>query len=191
MSEELWHRWITDITLNIPAGGSAADGIDEMLKIAREKNLSVHAEINDIWVSVSPGDEAKKILELFHQGKKDLAEAEEAKSQTPYRRVVLYRDENVEIVLIFWPKGVRSRPHDHGKSHGITIVLKGLVFDITFDKKTKELVHVGIHEADLSRGMEESPKQIHIVGNASREEEAITLHIYAPQLKMKYYDDLA
>lgn len=190
MADELWHHWITDITLNIPAG-TIVGSIKEMLKVAREKNANVHAELNDIWVSVSPEDRANKILELFQQAQKDLAEAEKAKPQTPYRRITLYLDEKVEIVLIFWPKGVRSRPHDHGKSHGITVVLKGTIFDMTFDKKTKELIHAGTHVADLSKIMEESPKQIHIIGNASKEEEAITLHIYTPPLKMKYYDDLA
>lgn len=190
---EQWHRWITDITLNIPAGGTVLDGIKEMLKIARTHNVSVHSEIKDLWVSVGPTDKADKILALFHQAQKDREEAEEAKEKatTSYKREVLRRTKKIEIALITWPKGSVSRPHDHGESSGITIVLRGSVFEKVFDKKTKMFLRHDIHPANLNASFEESPNRIHIVGNANPDEEAITLHIYMPPLKMKFYDDLA
>lgn len=108
-----------------------------------------------------------------------------------YKREILFRDKETEIVRIIWPRNSKSRPHDHGESRGITIVLKGSVFELVFDKKTKIFLRHEIHPANLNASFEESPRYIHIIGNARPDMEAVTLHVYTPPLKMKFYDDLA
>ncbi|MDO8466645.1 MAG: cysteine dioxygenase family protein [bacterium] len=192
MQTESWHRWITDITLDIPAG-TILGAIQEMVRISRFSNARVHADINDIWMCVSPDETSLEVMELYKQANRErnLAEKARRKKKPCYKREVLYADAKMEIVRIVWLPGSKSRPHDHGKSHGVTIVLKGSVFEKVFDKKTKMFLRSEIHPANLNASFDESPRLIHIIGNARPDMEAITLHIYMPPLKMKFYDDLA
>ncbi len=108
-----------------------------------------------------------------------------------YKRKILHRDQEMEIVRIDWPVGSKSRPHDHGDSRGCTIVLKGSVFEKTFDRKDKMFLRDNIHPANISEIFEESPRYIHIIGNANPDIEAVTLHVYMPPLKMNFYDELS
>ena len=192
MHTESWHRWISDITLDIPACPTILEAVQEMVQVASFSNARVHADINDIWVCVSPGEIPLEIMARYKQAAKERRLAEKAaRKKTHYCRAVLYADKEMEIVRISWPKGSKSRPHDHGDSRGCTIVLKGSIFEKTFDRKNKMFLRDDIHPANIGETFEESPRYIHIVGNANPDEEAVTLHVYMPPLKMNYYDDLA
>ncbi|MEJ8546906.1 cysteine dioxygenase family protein [Brevibacillus borstelensis] len=48
----------------------------------------------------------------------------------PYGREVLFRTDDVEIVLIYLPPGHESAPHDHGSSFGWECVLQGELINI-------------------------------------------------------------
>ena len=104
-----------------------------------------------------------------------------------YGRTTLYADDKMEAVLIDWPPGVRSAPHDHGTSHGMIRVLEGMVYCDNFSKKTKKFTSrlVG-GKGDM---LYETPDIIHIMGNNSKTKRAQALHIYTPPLKMKVYSD--
>lgn len=102
-----------------------------------------------------------------------------------YGRTVLYADDKVDVVLIEWPPGVQSAPHDHGTSHGMIRVLEGAVFCDNFSKKTKRFQTRLIGRAgDM---LYETPDIVHVMGNHSKEKWARAVHIYTPPLKMKTY----
>jgi quercetin dioxygenase-like cupin family protein len=106
-----------------------------------------------------------------------------------YGRTVLYSDDNVDVVLIEWPPGVRSPAHDHGISHGMIRILEGSVYCDNFSKKTKKFISrlVG-RKGDM---LFETPDIVHIMGNQSQTKRALAIHIYTPPLKMKTYTDAA
>lgn len=106
-----------------------------------------------------------------------------------YKREVLKRTDEYEIVLITWPPSSKSPAHDHGNSHGWTKVLKGIVCEKSFDKDTKSFIAERLNF--VGEEFSEEPDIIHIVSNLSDAEEAQTLHYYAPPLKMNFYPDLA
>ncbi len=103
-----------------------------------------------------------------------------------YKREVLYSDEFTEIVLITWPAGSKSAPHDHGKSFGMVLVLKGEVYEKRYGKSSKK--GMGVRHYKVREVMEEGPDLIHVMGNSS-DEEAQTLHVYQPPLKMNFYEE--
>ncbi|TSC83213.1 MAG: hypothetical protein G01um101419_123 [Parcubacteria group bacterium Gr01-1014_19] len=107
----------------------------------------------------------------------------------PYKRIILYHDDQVQVVMIFWPIGSRTRPHDHGDSMGFTILISGGLFEQIFDQKTKELRRLRTFDKPGAE-FKETPEMIHVVGQYGIEE-AVSLHIYLPPLKMTYYDELA
>ena len=103
-----------------------------------------------------------------------------------YKRRVIYQDKNLELVIILWPPGVSSPPHDHGKSRGAALVVQGRVFAEDYSKHTKKFISRGVF--GVGQCLAEDPSVIHVVGNNSRTRQAVTLHIYIPPLKMKFYD---
>ncbi|MEK7641212.1 MAG: cysteine dioxygenase family protein [Patescibacteria group bacterium] len=107
----------------------------------------------------------------------------------PYERIILRHDDKMQVVLIIWPKGSRTRPHDHGNSMGFTILISGGLFEQIFDQKSKELRHVRAFDQPGDE-FKETPEMIHVVGQYG-EGEAVSLHIYLPPLNMTYYDELA
>jgi predicted metal-dependent enzyme (double-stranded beta helix superfamily) len=104
----------------------------------------------------------------------------------PYKRKVLYRDKKIEIVLCTWPPGSESKFHDHGKSVGKILVLKGFVFNRAYSKSRKMWLPVVVHTENDT--IVETPDIIHTMGNCS-DKEAQTLHWYSPPLKMKIYKE--
>jgi quercetin dioxygenase-like cupin family protein len=96
-----------------------------------------------------------------------------------YRRNVLYRGNGMEIVEIIWPAGARTPKHDHGSS-GVCWVLQGSVVEVREGKKTRATKGAQMFEIPF--------ETVHIVGN-EEPEEAITLHVYTPELTMTTYPD--
>ena len=107
-------------------------------------------------------------------------------SENGYKRKVLYANKTVEAIWITWSPGAKSKPHDHGISTGKIWVAKGQIFQKIFDKKTKEMKNLLMYSAGET--LEETPDIIHIMGNPSQTEEAETLHVYSPPLKMTDYE---
>ena len=108
------------------------------------------------------------------------------KNALSYQREVIYKDKRVERVLITWPVGSKSLPHDHGKSRGRIRVIYGEVYENVFDKKTKKFLWQTFNIAGSF--FEETPEIIHVMGNAGPHE-AKTEHEYRPPLKMRNYSE--
>jgi len=105
----------------------------------------------------------------------------------PYKRQVLYKNKDVEVVLITWPAKAISLAHDHGRSSGLIRVIKGSVYQDVYSKKTKRLIKKLIYRTNDI--ILENPELIHIMGNNSKTSIAQTLHVYTPPLTMKVYTD--
>lgn len=104
----------------------------------------------------------------------------------PYEREIVFQNEDAELVKVTWPAGSTSVAHDHGESYGLIRILEGKIFQKVFDKNTKE--GVGRSEHGVGEVFLETPEIIHIMGNASDSDIAVTLHYYSPRLKMENYD---
>jgi len=104
-----------------------------------------------------------------------------------YTRETRYKDDDVEVVLITWPPECVSRKHDHGESHGMIRVLSGKIFEKRYKKE--DGTFLGRFEYVEGDVVIEIPDIAHIMGNASTEEDAQTLHCYTPLLQMTFYDD--
>lgn len=115
-------------------------------------------------------------------------EGRETKPANSYTRRILWRSDTEEEVRTIWPPGAKSVAHDHGDSHGWTMVTSGTLHVKTFDKATL----VVINECDYKPGevFEEISDEIHLVSNLGSEE-ATAFHRYSPPLKMKAYPNLA
>ncbi len=107
-------------------------------------------------------------------------------SEVAYKREVLYGDQFTEIVLIIWPPGSKTLPHDHGESQGQVLVLSGEVYEKRYGKNSKK--KLGQRYYKTRETIDEGPGVIHIMGN-NGPEEASTLHVYQPPLKMNFYDE--
>lgn len=109
-----------------------------------------------------------------------------AKSNSPYKRDIIYKDARVEVVFVTWPKGALSLPHDHGSSSGYIQVVEGKVYHDVFNKKTKKFLRTETFGPGSS--FKETPDIIHIMGNSSKTRIAKTIHIYSPPIKMTAYE---
>ena len=103
-----------------------------------------------------------------------------------YFQELLARRRPYQPFELRWPAGSKSPPHDHGNSFGVILVVKGGLYQEVFDKATKLFKVSSTHPKGT--GMRETPGVIHVMGNASKTEEAVSVHVYAPALKMTYYD---
>lgn len=91
----------------------------------------------------------------------------------------------MEAALLTWPPGSESRPHDHGRSRGTVMVLKGTVSEHLFSKRLGTLVGATrIHREGAV--ILEDGETAHVMGNRSKNV-AVTLHVYWPPLRMRYY----
>lgn len=108
------------------------------------------------------------------------------KDKIGYGRDILYKDKQVEVVLVTWPPHSRSVVHAHGTSFGLIRVLKGKVYQDVYSGKTKKF----LQRLRYGKGqtINETPDLIHVMGNSSSKP-AQTLHIYTPPLKMQFYED--
>jgi len=96
-----------------------------------------------------------------------------------YGRNVLYAGNGLEAVVITWPPGTRTPKHDHS-SGGWVWVLKGRIFEV--EDGRKRYFNDGDELAEVAL------QTVHIVGNDS-DEEAVTFHVYKPELSMTLYPD--
>ncbi len=106
-------------------------------------------------------------------------------SPVEYKRVLIYKDIDIEVVIIEWPPGAETPWHDHGEAKGTVTVLDGRIKEMVRDKKTKG----SLRTIFRSRGdtFFETTDTIHKMKNISPVQTAFTLHVYTSKLEMKEY----
>jgi len=105
--------------------------------------------------------------------------------ESKYTRNLVIEHENFEIMILCWNKGINSAIHDH-PSDGCWIVgIEGSILEQKYTKSNEGKMIKNsediIRKGDIS-WMHDSIG-FHRVGNASKEEGAVTLHIYSPPIK--------
>lgn len=104
-----------------------------------------------------------------------------------YTRNGVYRDERYELLVMCWPRDVRSPIHDHGGSHGFVKVLRGCVTAENFVIRPGAAGAAVSLEPAGTRTMRPGEieivrpgQDVHRVGASNGT--AITLHVYAEPL---------
>ena len=102
----------------------------------------------------------------------------------PYTRIPIYRDEQIEIVVICFASGQTSSVHDHQGSNCVIRVVRGKVLECLFTG-TGETLHMSshhyLHLDDIS-GLD--GQQIHQLSNLDPTG-TVLLNFYSPPFKMK------
>jgi cysteine dioxygenase len=132
--------------------------------------------------------EMKKALEELNMSVDELMPFLQSSSGKPYYRKLLYKSEDVELLVMNW-SDLECAPHDHGDSHGWIHVLNGTsvnsVYEVNGNSLPNELFKEYYNQGQLFF----APKKgIHKM-QADSSVGLVTLHLYSPPISgMKVYD---
>lgn len=105
-------------------------------------------------------------------------------SEQNYHRERILIDTNMEVLILGWLNGQRSKIHDHiGSTCGV-LVLQGEAIETTFRKTDNNHIYATgscfYKQGDITTGQDED---IHQISNlASNASSLVTLHIYSPPI---------
>ena len=135
----------------------------------------------------------KKLLQEVHIG------ADWIREHTPnpipltgYQRDLLYHGSNFELVLATWSPRGETLIHDHGSSDsfGMVRVLRGKVFNHIYKVNGEGVLGPKNRHVFAADGLIPVPKGlIHLMGNTSGEDYAMSLHLYSPVITGVCYWD--
>jgi len=102
----------------------------------------------------------------------------------PYTRIPIYRDDEIEIVVICFAAGQTSSVHDHRGSNCVIRVVSGKILECHFAQDGATLTlsyHHYLHPGDIS-GLD--GEQIHQLSNVDPGG-TVLLNFYSPPFKLK------
>jgi cysteine dioxygenase len=118
----------------------------------------------------------------------DLARLPEPSGGKPYNRKLLYKNEEVELLVMNWSQ-LECAPHDHGHSHGWIKVLSGTSQNTVYEVKGNGLPSELFHEFHHKGKYFYAPKKAIHKMKASNKTDMVTLHLYSPPITgMIVYD---
>jgi cysteine dioxygenase len=152
--------------------------------------LTLHPQAKNVLESLkNPSrQEMKEALTELNMSVTDLAPLLQSSSGKPYYRKLLYKNQNVELLVMNW-SDLECAPHDHGDSHGWIQVLNGTsvnsVYEVNGNNLPKELFKEYHHQGQYFF----APKKgVHKM-QADDTRGLVTLHLYSPPISgMKVYD---
>ena len=101
-------------------------------------------------------------------------------SHEPYTRIVLHRDESLEVVLICFAAGQTSSVHDHRGSNCVIRLVRGRILETLFDRADGETLAYALHHylasGDVSGLNGEQVHQLSNVDNSG----SVLLNFYSP-----------
>jgi cysteine dioxygenase len=100
-----------------------------------------------------------------------------------YSRTPIYRDENLEIVVICFAAGQTSTIHDHRGSNCVVRVVKGKMLEQLFRDKGDQLEFVENRYLEAGEVSGLDGVAIHQIGNVSKEG-TVLLNFYSPPFRM-------
>lgn len=133
-------------------------------------------------------DELKNVLLQLDITVEELAQLPEPSEGKPYNRKLLFKNNEVELLVMNWSQ-LECAPHDHGQSQGWIQVLSGTsinsVYEVNGNGLPSELFHEYHHKGKYFY----APKKgIHKM-KASNYTDLVTLHLYSPPITgMIVYD---
>ncbi|WP_066255657.1 cysteine dioxygenase [Neobacillus drentensis] len=119
----------------------------------------------------------------------DLAHLPEPLKGLPYNRKLLYKNKEVELLVMNWSQ-LECAPHDHGNSHGWIQVLSGTSLNTVYEIRGNGLPAELFHEYHHKGKFYYAPKKaVHKMMKASNHTDMVTLHLYSPPITgMIVYD---
>lgn len=127
--------------------------------------------------------ELRALMQQLDMNTEEVSSYVEEPSCLPYGRTVLFRSDEVEVILIHLPAGRETYIHDHGASEGCALVLEGQL--------TNRHYRLGIGGYAYENGssivkanqfMYAPTGQIHQMCNEGKER-VVSLHAYTPVMK--------
>ena len=109
-------------------------------------------------------------------------------SGKPYYRKLLYKSEDVELLVMNW-SDLECAPHDHGDSHGWIQVLNGTsinsIYEVNGNTLPKEVFKEYQHQGKFFYAPQKGVHKMQADGARA----LVTLHLYSPPISgMKVYD---
>ncbi|MEE3954795.1 cysteine dioxygenase family protein [Peribacillus frigoritolerans] len=101
-----------------------------------------------------------------------------------YGRNVIYRSENVEVIVIHLPSMAKTLIHDHGLSIGCIFVVAGDFLNVSYKLKDKATypIYDQVEEFSQHEILVVKEDIIHMMYNPTTSP-VITFHIYTPPIK--------
>ncbi|WP_249594377.1 cysteine dioxygenase [Peribacillus frigoritolerans] len=101
-----------------------------------------------------------------------------------YGRNVIYRSENVEVIVIHLPSMAKTLIHDHGLSIGCIFVVAGDFLNVSYKLKDKATypIYDQVEEFSQHEILVVKEDTIHMMYNPTTSP-VITFHIYTPPIK--------
>jgi cysteine dioxygenase len=101
----------------------------------------------------------------------------------PYGRNVIYKSDDVEIIVVNLPPKSQTFIHDHGRSEGCVRVVRGELVNVIYEVTGPDQVDKILEHKVRANQIFSSPEGI-IHQMVNRESQrVVSLHIYAPPLK--------
>ncbi|MCM3690476.1 cysteine dioxygenase [Neobacillus niacini] len=152
--------------------------------------MTLTAKIKSVMESLKSPSKAdlKDALLQIDIKLEDLAQLPEPSEGKPYNRKLLYKNDEVELLVMNWSQ-LECAPHDHGNSHGWIQVISGTslnsVYEVKGNSLPKELFYQYHHEGQYFY----APKKAVHKMQASNHTDMVTLHLYSPPISgMIVYD---
>ncbi len=95
-----------------------------------------------------------------------------------YCKNILFRNDLVELVIIGWDTGQGSKVHNHPENGCLVYPIKGCLVETRYDNDINEVSKEELCRGDVS--LMHDDICLHSLGNNSRTEKAISVHIYSP-----------
>ncbi|MEP9404701.1 cysteine dioxygenase family protein [Peribacillus frigoritolerans] len=101
-----------------------------------------------------------------------------------YGRNVIYRSENVEVIVIHLPSMAKTLIHDHGLSIGCIFVVAGDFLNVLYklEDKASYPIYDQVEEFSQNEILVVKEDTIHMMYNPTTSP-VITFHIYTPPIK--------
>lgn len=126
----------------------------------------------------------ENVEQLLSDFSLDVTMFDEYKNETDeYLRIPIYEG-NFSVYVMKWPKNGKSTIHEHKNISGIIKILRGQIQEssFVFDEVEKKLILKEKIAYSEGKILLEDENAIHQVVNISKNEEALTLHIYFPSV---------
>jgi cysteine dioxygenase len=133
-------------------------------------------------------DELKDALLQLNITLDDLAHLPEPAEGKPYNRELLYKNDEVELLVMNWSQ-LECAPHDHGNSFGWIQVLSGTSHNSVYEVNRNGLPVELFYENHQKGTYFYAPKKAIHKMKASSYTDLVTLHLYSPPITgMIVYD---
>lgn len=144
-----------------------------------------------IWTE--SGDLELTALTRFLNGKdldvQGLISVAKTDPSKPYGRRVLFQNDDLEVMVASWTRGVSCAPHDHGGSSGAVRVLQGRSRHLVWSLVDGALQVVKEEIVEAGGVMVCGPDMVHSMGDDGAAEPLVTLHVYTKSVDhMVVYD---